>query len=574
MEIQIKPHIRNSFPLGGIAIRGVSVVAWIRYIQRLQLSLTDIQIYPIPGIVPNTLWGCLVTFHKAGLDRIPPGEHELFQMVSGNVYIPERSLIHPVLTVAEIDKLFSSGKHIIHPEFGLVELTEALNLPELIKDPVVKECKSIKPVSASIPGRIRSFQVNTVSPEEVLKNLSENIFPKQEKMKDKPLNLFEKMKLGIYRVLFTRKESNNQNTSVEKTRQATRLDVFLQRFFKTDDKWNKLQEDFEDLDKRNQKQIDKLMDLLKNNPEEALRYAIPLDEGGSARGGAASRLDFSKRWLDFSLFGNNIQSGSGTINIGDSFHQLQKQYNETAEELIKRGDYQKAAFVYMKLLKNYSKAAETLEAGKYYKEAATIHLKHTGNKLKAAQCYEKGNMTTDAITLYKELNDHEKVGDLYMLLDKKNEAFIFYEKVVTDYKLKNQYIKASLFYKDKMNDYTSGQALLLEGWKTNKDPVNCLNNYFSNIGDIDELQKEINAIYSQDLVDLNRESFLKVIQHEFKKKNKLQESLREMAYEIVATQIRINPSIVSELKAFSPNNKELMKDTLRFKLYSKKSKSA
>jgi hypothetical protein len=161
-----------------------------------------------------------------------------------------------------------------------------------------------------------------------------------------------------------------------------------------------------------------------------------------------------------------------------------------------------------------------------------------------------------------------------MLLDKKNEAFIFYEKVVTDYKLKNQYIKASLFYKDKMNDYTSGQALLLEGWKTNKDPVNCLNNYFSNIGDIDELQKEINAIYSQDLVDLNRESFLKVIQHEFKKKNKLQESLREMAYEIVATQIRINPSIVSELKAFSPNNKELMKDTLRFKLYSKKSKSA
>ncbi|OFY83691.1 MAG: hypothetical protein A3F72_12820 [Bacteroidetes bacterium RIFCSPLOWO2_12_FULL_35_15] len=308
------------------------------------------------------------------------------------------------------------------------------------------------------------------------------------------------------------------------------------------------------------------MDMFKNNPEEALKYAIPLDDIGSTRGGNKSQLDLLKRWFDFSLLGNNSRSSSGSINLGDHYYELQKQYNATAQELIKQKDYHKAAFIYMKLLKNNLMAAQTLESGNHFQEAATIYLKHAGNKNKAAECYEKGNMTNEAIEIYKELNENEKVGDLYLTIRKRKEADLYFEKVVTNYKSKNQYVKASLIYKNKMNNEQGGQSLLLEGWRSFKDPSNCLNNYFSNIRDIKILKREIETIYANDLNRQNSETFLQVIRHEYNKNNELSDSIREMAYEIVAAQIPKNPSIVSELKEFNLKDKELMKDTIRFKV--------
>jgi hypothetical protein len=56
-----------------------------------------------------------------------------------------------------------------------------------------------------------------------------------------------------------------------------------------------------------------------------------------------------------------------------------------------------------------------------------------------------------------------------------------------------------------------------------------------------------------------------VVKHEYKKDDAEHDPLKELAYEIIATQMVGDPSIVSELKAFNPWNKELSKDTLRFK---------
>lgn len=63
-----------------------------------------------------------------------------------------------------------------------------------------------------------------------------------------------------------------------------------------------MQQDYEDLERRNQKLVDKFLDLLRNNPAEALKYAIPLDENGSVRGGNNSSFTLSRRWFDFLYF--------------------------------------------------------------------------------------------------------------------------------------------------------------------------------------------------------------------------------------------------------------------------------
>jgi tetratricopeptide (TPR) repeat protein len=567
MELQIIENDKNSFPLKGMLVKSNSVLQWVKEIQFLGLSLTKIQIYPIPGQAPNTIWGCLVVFYDI-ISRDIIGKHQLCQEVCPNLFIPERSSLHPFPTAAELKKLFSSGMYIAHPDFGWVELPEQVNLQELIAVPVPKELGSTKPSATSfIPMTVRSFQIHSLPPEEVLKNLEDQIFPKHKSFDKRPLNVFEKTRLQFYKMIFDKRDGQDEKGNPKSTAKTGPVGSFFSNLFKSVDKKNRMQQDFEDLEERNKKNIDKLMDLLQKDPDRALQYAIPLDSEGTTRGGPRLLLDLSKRWFDFDLnFNRRNNSGSGIIDIGEHFNQLQKQYHLTAEELIKRREYQKAAFVYMKLLKNYRLAAGALEAGKHYQEAATLYLNHVNDKVKAAECYEKGNMTMDAINLYVELNDHEKVGDLYVTISNHSRAILHYKKVVDDYKTRSQYVKASLLCKDKMKNPAASQSILVEGWRINKDAVNCLCNYFSNIQDSDELHKELDTIYKKEVTEQNRESFLQVIKHEYRRKSLLRDSIKEMAYEIVSKQILLNPSIVSELKNFSPENNELFKDTLRFKL--------
>jgi hypothetical protein len=568
MELKLIPSDKNAFPLKGLLIKSASVVQWINEIQLLKLSLSDIQLYPVPDVVANTIWGCFIISHEK-LSTSNIGRHELCQRVTENLYIPERSIVFPMPSATELEKLFSSGIYIVHPDFGWVELNEEVNIQDIVAIPPPKTDAVTKPVrSAFIPRTIRSFQVHSLPAEEVLKNLEEQAFPKHKELEDKPLNLWEKMRLGFYKSIFANTQDAQQGgTSNSSSNFASKLESVFQKIFKGNDQWNRVQQDFHDLEERNKKNVERLMDLLKKDPDLALQYAIPLGESGLTRGGTSGHFDFGRRWSDFSLFGNmGARNSSGSVDLGDHYYDLQRQYLATADDLIKRKEYQKAAFVYMKLLKDYNKAAATLEEGKHYQEAATIYLKHAGNKHKAAECFEKGNMTYDAIALYKELNENEKVGDLYMTVANQQQAHLYYEKVASSYKSRGQCIKASIIYRSKMKNPSAAQAVLLDGWRIKQDAVNCLQNYFNNIPDTDELEKEINALYQNEVASHNRELFLHALKHEYKKKHKLQDMIQEMAYEIIAMQIPLNRSIVSELKEFNPGNQELLKDTLRFKV--------
>lgn len=571
MELRIVEDDKSSFPLKGLLICGASLKDCIHELQRLELPLADIQIYPVPGMLANSIWGYLIASQNP-IPKDKTGKHQLCQSLCTHLMIPERSMLFPLPLTAELDKLFASGLHVAHPDFGWVELSEPLNLPELIEQPGIEQIVSTKPApGVFVPRTIRSFQIHPISPEEVLQHLENEVFPKHKKFEDHPLSPLEKLRLKFYQLLL--QKGDNANDKQDGAISNDEKPSLLQKLFKSFTKDTRLQEDFRDLEERNRKSVDKLMDLLKKDPEQGLQYAIPLDETGVTRGSSNAQLDLSKRWFDFSLqsrSGNNV--GSGSAQLGDHFHELQKQYRLTAEELMKKKDYQKAAFVYMKLLKEYRTAAQTLEAGKYYQDAATIYLKHLSDKQKAAECYEKGNSTMEAINLYSELGQHEKIGDLYSLLSNRRQAIFHYEKVVESYTAKGQYVKASLIYKHKINDAQAGQSMLLEGWRQNKDAVNCLNNYFSNIEDSDQFRNELQAVHQRDVNEKNAESFLEAVRHEYQKRNELRESIMELAYEVVSRNISTNPAIVSELKNFNINNKELFKDTLRFKLQARQKK--
>ena len=572
MNLTIKPWSKNTYPLQGILIKGNDLKHWLHQLQVLEIDIYTVPVFAIPDTIPNSIWGCFVDLKQAISDDFRLQNIQFCQCIEETLFIPEFSTLYPKINHSEIAILFAKCQHIFHPEFGLFELESPIDWQVVLKIPLPQRCAITEPHSTAFrPQTIHKIEIKALPPEELLKNIEEHISSEKETEMDKPLNWKEKI---IYKLLQTAfKNSETESKQIEKAGWITKLDSMISKVFpnseKLHEKLEKFENDFEELERRNRSEMEKLMNMFKDNPEEALKYAIPIDNQGTSRGGEDGVFSMFQRWNSFGLFGNR-GPGSGKLNLqDDAFFQLQQQYHQTATNFIKEKKYEKAAFVYMKLLKNNQMAASTLEDGKLYAEAAALYLKYLLNKSKAALCYEKGRMTSDAIVLYKELKMNEKVGDLYQSINNRTEALVHYNYVVEDYKANQQYVKASLLLRNKMNDKSSAQDALLTGWREGKDGFNCINNYFVNIEDMQILSKEIDSIYRNETNEENKQVFLKALKHEHKKDALIASQTKELAYEIISELARNNPKILNELTAFNKDT-QLSKDITRYKMNDKR----
>ncbi|QQV03263.1 MULTISPECIES: tetratricopeptide repeat protein [Chryseobacterium] len=259
------------------------------------------------------------------------------------------------------------------------------------------------------------------------------------------------------------------------------------------------------------------------------------------------------------------KSGNGSFYLESTlFDKLRNKYEELAQQYINEKDYTRAAKVYMNLLQDNYRGAKTLEEGGLYNEAAVIYLKKLKNKSEAAHCYEKAKQFHKSIDLYKDLGQKEKVGDLYKQLNDVKNSNTYYQMVVDDYVNNDQMLKGSLIYRKKMEMPEKAQEILLKGWNENKDAFNCLNNYFVNINNVDELGVKIQDLYINTPAE-KKLIYLEAMKHEFKRDQKLQSVTKDIAYEIIAENADENSSVVNELKYFNPSDEIILKDISRYK---------
>jgi len=259
------------------------------------------------------------------------------------------------------------------------------------------------------------------------------------------------------------------------------------------------------------------------------------------------------------------KGGGGSSYVETSlFDRIRNKYEDLAQKYINEKDYKKAAKIYMNLLRDNYRGAKTLEEGGFYNEAAVIYLKKLKNKSEAANCYEKAKQYRKAIDLYKELEQKEKVGDLYRQINDTKNANTYYQMVVDDYVNNNQMVKGSLIYRKKMEMPDEAQKILLKGWEEDRDSFNCLNNYFANIFDVKKLDQQIQELYDKIPSD-KKITYLEAIKYEFKKDSKLQNTTRNIAYEIIAEKVATRSEILNELKHFNPDDEVILKDISRYK---------
>lgn len=575
MELRIEPSNSNYYPLSGFFMANSSVAYWVQELQAIGLTLQQVAVYPLPGQQANSIWGCYVEMHSEKPPKLI-GLHSFAQAVEDLLIIPEQSQLFPKLSLQELQQLFKSGKTVYHPAIGFYQLEKALNWSDLVQPPQESEAiLRIPEDPVFIPSRVRSFRVKPVALEESLKDLEKVLYPDKDALSDQPLTALEKAKLSLYKLLKGKEGSDSGSASSGGF--GSVLGGILDGLGTLGQKWQqRMEQDMENLEERNKGNLEKLLEMLEKNPEEGLKYSIPLDEGGSSRGDGNAPLWLSKMWESLSLFdgissaGAGGSTGGGSVNLGDDYFKLREKYEQTATALIAEGKYEKAAFVYFKLLKNLPKAAETLKQGKLYAEAAAFYLKHLKNKEAAALCYEEGNMFDEAILLYQELENYEKAGDLCMKVNRREQAMRNYTQLAHAYLGNDQYVKAALVYKYKMQQPEACQEFLLEGWQAQKDSVNCLKTYFSNVEDGDAFEKTLQNLYEQEVDADNRMMFLEVLKSQFPKRATSQPMVRNLAYEIVAKQALADPSVVSSLSFFNHENAAFHKDVVRFKLYQRK----
>lgn len=250
MELRIKPFPKNIYPKKGLLIRGSSPMVWLQEMEMLGINLSQIRSYAIPANSPNVLYGCFLVF----TDDVPQeiGRNSYFQCVDNRLFIPENTTFYPKINPedwAQLDSRFL----VIHPEFGLVKLSEEIDWISLLQQPGIINESIRKPLNGvSVPQKIESYTVE-IDDEKVMEALQ----PKQ-----------------------------------------------------TEEEWmNNLPFDFKKVMAGNKKEIEKYLQYIEKYPERAVELGVSLDVMGTSRGDGLGKFT----WLE-GLFGGG--AGGKTESAG------------------------------------------------------------------------------------------------------------------------------------------------------------------------------------------------------------------------------------------------------------------
>ena len=125
------------------------------------------------------------------------------------------------------------------------------------------------------------------------------------------------------------------------------------------------------LDKLRNKELHRLLNLLRDDPDAGLRHAIPFN-GFGHRGRSTPGARLGNHSIDFNL-GNLGGQAADFWHVPPDLQELLIQnYRELANREIRLGRHRRAAYIYAELLGDLNSAANALKQGGYFREAAIL----------------------------------------------------------------------------------------------------------------------------------------------------------------------------------------------------------
>ena len=569
MKLQLKYKSTTQHAPSALLIKGEDPNIWLQTINSWQVKVQNLECYLLPASKGDIrAVGLVVIF--AGI--LPKWEDaavvSAYGQVSERLLVPVDAALVPAIEAEELEQQLLYDRQLFHPRIGLIGFNKSdqVTIASLLQFPEedITDWGQAAEGISKIPA-LRSIQMPPIPPKELIASLKQDIgskpiedIPGVTKEKEEPgkdlKDMFKKAALkggmGMAGAMLNAFSSEN----------GTRDPVLFNRFMD----WAGKQ--LENLNNKRNQEMDRLVDMFDGDIDEALKYAIPLDSAYQNRGQAPPSSNLSERSTDFSLDKLGGGGQGDAWSSGRHYFSLRGKYIEAAKQKIAEGDFRKAAYIYAHLLGDFRAAANVLEQGGFYREAAALHIEHLKDKPAAAKCLEKGGLLYEAVDLYKELNKHEKVGDLYSQLEQIEEAEKSYGKAISESLLRKDYLDASRILSEKLADIPKAKKVLLDGWKqTNKSEV-CLKRYFD-LTEVSELATEVQSVYQHHTFPQHKNHFLNVLLYlkDQKEAPQLENISRELAYQIIGKQVNTgNTNRLADLPKFVPTDKLLSTDINRY----------
>ena len=227
--------------------------------------------------------------------------------------------------------------------------------------------------------------------------------------------------------------------------------------------------------RKQERELGRLLHLLKHDPDEGLRYALPLN-GRDHRGVAPPSGKLTPRRVGFNV--NRLGGGgpaSPWVLEWQRYQELSDQYRKTANDALKAGRHRRAAYVFAELLRDYRQAAQALRQGGYHREAAVIHQTHLGDALEAAACLREGGHLREAIVIYEKKKKLETVAELYETLGERETSRSFYEQAVAVHQAQGDLLAAARLLETALEAPGRAVELLAGAWPGHVQASACLN---------------------------------------------------------------------------------------------------
>jgi tetratricopeptide (TPR) repeat protein len=460
-------------------VPGDDVALWIEEWLRWNLPQANWRIAILPG------WGVLTIVPAGQTPAVPPRAVPLGR-IGSRWFLPLHAELLPAATAEELEALLPAdfAAVVFHPARGLlaIEATQLRSVHELLDAPpfCAQDWTAAEPGEA-LNDRLLSVQPSSLpSLAQILQSGRDDIGSQGPQLWELPPRpnepgngLLDRAQRGLSQSFLqaigglAKLLGSSNASSPSKSRSGMNSRGASPGWLGSLADWaaQKMNAIAQQIDDQRHREINRLMHLLQNNPDEGLKFAIPFSNGGEHRGLAPPRGSLGARDVNFNL---NRLGGGGPADVWNlsQKHQLElsKRYRELANRELQLGRQRRAAYIFAELLGDFDAAASALQAGEHWREAAVLYRDRLNRPRQAADCLERGGMLHEAIAIFEPLHEYEKIGDLYARLEQPDDAIAAWRKAAIHCEGNRDYFKAAKILEEKMAVPDEAEQALTRCW--------------------------------------------------------------------------------------------------------------
>jgi len=447
-------------------------VEWLAETARCRRQGCEVALYPVAASVADSRAVGVLIVLRRGMPQFRARVVPLGELMPG-VHAPLDAVMSAGLLPNERDFLFPYSVHFFHPSLGLIgfEAKDELSPAKLLEMPRRRESSwnLALPVTRFSPTLLSIHVVEPEDPGTMLEEAAKRIGDQSGQPIHGKGGIVDKAAmLGMGLAGGTLLGAAWLIGGLAKAFKSNAVDgpgnIPLERLRE----W--AQKNWKHLAENRNREIDRLMKLMEENPDEGLRYALPLTGSGQSRGRAAPSWTLGRRSTLFSQ-----GHGGGAIDewdLGNNARlKLERQYREAAKREIALGNHDRAAYIYGNLLADWNSAAKVLAEAGRHRDAVSIYIHKLNNRNAAAKCLEDAGLLLQAAVMFAECRQFEKAGDLHARLGNDAQAGELWQAAAAA--LSDPMEKARVF-SEKLEDHAAALEVLDACWKSGNRPDTAL----------------------------------------------------------------------------------------------------